>query len=306
MLKKMPFLILTLSGLVGFAYAGPKKIVALDCFHNNEKSPHYLWSQTDLGGYSKFAQIVLGLGADTISIHTAMDSTVLAPLDVLIISDPDTPSEATNPQYVSDAEAAALQKWVQRGGKLMLLGNNVGNCEFTHFNVLAGKFGIHFNEDTQSGGSNFGPLPTTNPLFTGCTTLYVVDMCSLTITSPAQAAFTFSGDVLVATAAIGTSGGKVFALGDPWVYNEHLDAKDNIPCVTNVMKWFLGAGTGAIQNRNAFNERAVPVGRQKGVATYTPSGRLLSRQKETGSGRSHGMVYIVGSNGAGKGYIAVK
>ena len=223
-----------------FFILAQKLVVGLDCYHNNENTPHYTWQQTSVGGYSQFAQIILALGADTISIKTKLDFAALAPLDVLIVVDPDTPNESSNPQYFSQEEADAVDKWVISGGSLMLLGNNKGNAEFVNFNILASKFGITFNEDTQSGGPDFGPLPN-HFIFNGCDTLHIVGICTQTILSPAEAIFTYNGNILISIAQKGK--GKVFAMGDPWIYNEYINSKDNKICVTNVMKWLLDKQT---------------------------------------------------------------
>jgi unsaturated rhamnogalacturonyl hydrolase len=274
--------------LAAISFAAPKPVVALDCFHNNEPSPHYTWQLTSVGGYSQLATVVLGLGYDTLSIKTAVDSAVLSNVTLFIIADPDDSSESPSPKLVSDAEADVLDKWVQRGGKLMLLGNNKGNCEFPHFNVLANKFGITFNEDTQAG-TDFGPLPQTSPLFTGCDTLHIKDMCTLKLVAPAQAVFTFGAAVLIATSTKGTNGGTVFALGDPWVYNEYINSKDNKLCVTNVLKWLVGSSTAVSRDYRAISlpKRAYPS--VAGSMLFLANGRACVPQAAV---QSRANVYI--------------
>jgi hypothetical protein len=286
-MKLFPFACLALTSLLAPLMAASRPVVALDCFHNNENSPHYTWQLTAMGGYSQLAAIVHQLDADTLSITTALDSAALAEADVLIIVDPDTPAESADPQYISDAEGDALEKWVRAGGRLMLLANNKGNCEFTRFNVLAARFGITFNQDTQAG-TNFGPLPQDNPLFAGCDTVHIKEGCTLTLTDPAEAAFSYGGHALVATATIGTQGGRVFALGDPWVYNEYMGSKDNEACVTNVMRWLLPAPTAVNPPRS--RQTAAAVGRvpqHTAGVLYQLNGRVISspRLLPHGSGR---------------------
>jgi unsaturated rhamnogalacturonyl hydrolase len=216
--------------------ASSKPMVALDCYHNNESSPHYTWSLTAIGGFSQLAGIVLGLGADTMSISTVLDSAALSKANVLIIVDPDTTTEAPSPKYISVAETAAVNKWVMQGGVLMMLANNAGNCEFTHLNWLASQFGIRFNGDTYSTVYNLTPLPG-HIFFTGCDTLYIKDISTFTLTTPAQAVLTLGGKSLMATSTKGK--GTVFALGDPWLYNEYINTQDNFTSGTNVMRWLL-------------------------------------------------------------------
>jgi hypothetical protein len=305
--------VLLVCGLLASQSSAQKPVVALDCFHNNETSPHYTWQLTSVGGYSQFGQLILGLGADTISIKTAMDSTVLAPVNVLIIADPDDSSEAANPNFMTAAEADALDKWVQRGGSLMLLGNNKGNCDFSHFNLCAAKFGITFNQDTQSGSSDLGPLPQ-HPFFVGCDTLHIVGICTQTLVAPAQAVFTSGGNVLISTALKGN--GKVFAMGDPWVYNEYINSKDNKPCATNVMKWLLGLTTGVFSNGMTMQKHFSGHSSSTTYMMFLPNGRLISaaiRKSSPALARSdaaapmaHGNACIMSGPTGGQKYISIR
>ncbi|HUI93837.1 MAG TPA: hypothetical protein VLX68_16460 [Chitinivibrionales bacterium] len=274
-----------------------KPVVGLDCFHNNEPTPHYTWQLTSVGGFSQCAQLILGLGADTASIQTSPDSAVLAPLKVFIIVDPDDSSESPDPEFVTPAEADAIDKWVQRGGSLLLLTNNKGNCDLTHVNILAAKFGITFNSDTYGGGADLGPLPA-NPLFAGCDTLHIVDMCTQTLVAPAQALFTLGGSVLISTALQGN--GKVFAMGDPWLYNEYINSKDNKLCGTNVMKWLLGLTTGVASLR-MVPQTNVDLQRSSTVArTFLPNGRLILNAGQKASFAHVNACIIVGPAGVSK------
>jgi unsaturated rhamnogalacturonyl hydrolase len=313
-MKNCVFLpVVLLCGLLISPSPAQKPLVALDCFHNNENSPHYTWQLTSVGGYSQFAQLILGLGADTISIRTAMDSTVLAPVAVLIIADPDDSSEAANPNFMTAAEADVLDKWVQRGGSLMLLGNNKGNCDFTHFNLCAAKFGITFNQDTQAGGSDLGPLPQ-HALFTGCDTLHIVGISTQTLAAPAQAVFSTAGNVLISTALKGN--GKVFAMGDPWVYNEYINSKDNKPCVTNVMKWLLGQTTGVFSHGVIVQKHFSGPASSTAFRMFLPNGRLISATIRKPSSMSagldaaalnaHGNAFIVSGPAGARQHISIR
>ncbi len=54
--------------------------------------------------------------------------------------------------------------------------------------------------------------------------VYIKELASLQISKPAKAHFTnASGDVIMAIAQVGK--GKVFAVGDPWFYNEYMDTR---------------------------------------------------------------------------------
>jgi unsaturated rhamnogalacturonyl hydrolase len=220
-----------------------KPRVALDGFHNNEGSPHYQWKRSGVGGYADFAQVILSSGGDTLTLRKAFDAQSLAAIDILVVADPDTPAESKNPQYISDAEADAADQWVQNGGLLILFANDAGNCEFTHLNVLAGKFGIKFDENLLAG-PRWAPLPA-HPFFTGCTAIFMRDVSSLTLTAPAEAVLTLDGKVLMAVAKKGK--GTVLAVGDPWVYDEHINDENNKTSITNVVKWLFAQPSAAVR-----------------------------------------------------------
>jgi unsaturated rhamnogalacturonyl hydrolase len=227
--------------VLGFVYFGAvsvwaRSVVGLDCYHNDESSPHYTWSLSTINGFSQLAGIVLGSGADTISIKTAVDSAVLSKVQVFIIVDPDTTTENPAPKYLTTAEINALDSWVGRGGVLMLLANNFGNCELSKISDLGARFGIRFNADTYSGVYDLTPLPA-HAFFTGCDTLYIKDISTLALTAPAQAVLSLGGKNLMATSTKGS--GTVFALGDPWLYNEYINSRDNFVAGSNVMRWVL-------------------------------------------------------------------
>jgi unsaturated rhamnogalacturonyl hydrolase len=119
---------------------------------------------------------------------------------------------------------------------LVLLANNFGNCELSKISELGARFGIRFNADTYGTVYDLTPLPS-HVFFTGCDTLFIKDISTLTLTSPAQSVLTLGGKNLMATSAKGS--GTVFALGDPWLYNEYINRRDNFNAGSNVMKWLL-------------------------------------------------------------------
>jgi hypothetical protein len=260
--------------------ASSKPMVALDCYHNNEDSPHYTWSLAAIGGFSQLAGIVLNLGGDTMSIGAVLDSTALSKANVLIIVDPDTTTEAPSPKYISVAETAAVNRWVMQGGVLMMLANNAGNCEFTHLNWLASQFGIRFNGDTYSTIYNLTPLPS-HAFFAGCDTLYIKDISTFTLTTPAQAVLTLGGRSLMATSTKGK--GTIFALGDPWLYNEYINTEDNYTSGTNVMRWLLAqvqSATVRWQHSSAATAHLTKSPRHKTIVA--PNGRKIGPGKSTG------------------------
>jgi unsaturated rhamnogalacturonyl hydrolase len=131
----------------------------------------------------------------------------------------------------------------------VLLGNDAGNAEFTHFNALAEKFGIHFNEVSvnrvTAKNYELGAIKTLpeHPIFDGVSKIYMKDIATLKLTAPAQSLLTDNGAVVIATAHIGS--GMVCAIGDPWLYNEYIDNRklpadfDNFKAAQNFCRWLL-------------------------------------------------------------------
>lgn len=214
-----------------------KPVVALDGWHNDETPPHYTWEDAKPGGYSQFGALLKDLGAELTTLKAAFSADALAKVNVLIVADPDTPAESRNPKSFTKEEIEAVVSWVEKGGVLVLFGNDKGNCEFQHFNELATKFGITFNEDkVDTGGPAFGPLPE-QPLFKDVKKLHVKDACSLTLAAPAASVLDWQGRTLMATSTKGK--GRVFSLGDPWLYNEYFNHQDNKACARNLFQDLL-------------------------------------------------------------------
>src|SRR6185436_2195089 len=101
---------------------------------------------------------------------------------------------------------AAITEWVKRGGVLVLMGNDAGNAEFEHFNQLAKPFGIQFNQDSKNRvqGNDFPAgsvmVPTGHPIFKTAGQLYLKELSTLVVASPAKAVMQHKGDVIMATA----------------------------------------------------------------------------------------------------------
>ena len=130
-------------------------------------------------------------------------------------------------------EAKIIEQWVKNGGVLALLGNDAPNCEFTHFNQLSSKFGMTFNHVTLHPvtGTNWEMGASINlpdhPLFKGVSKIYLKEVSSINLKGQATAILTENGNVLIAECKYGN--GYVFAIGDPWIYNEYVD-HDRLPC----------------------------------------------------------------------------
>src|SRR5690606_40159698 len=84
-----------------------------------------------------------------------------------------------------------------------------------------------------------------HPIFKTAHKLYLKEICTLTANPPAKAVLTDKGDVIMAVAEVGK--GKVFVVGDPWLYNEYIDGRklpayfDNYKAAEDLVKWTIEA-----------------------------------------------------------------
>lgn len=233
------------------------QVVTLDYFFNREfrKSKtgqaerfHYTWEDTAQTGYSVWGHIFRQLGADTKSMDAAPTAKNLQSTGVYIIVDPDTEKETGQPNYISSEHIKAITSWVRAGGVLVLLANDSANTELKHFNQLARKFGIRFNNDLRNKvkGDDFDMAaliaPEGHPIFKTAKKMYIKDICSLKLTRKAKSAFSDKGEVVMATSKLGK--GTVFAVGDPWFYNEYCNGRltpgfDNDKAAKDLAAWLL-------------------------------------------------------------------
>jgi len=227
--------------LVASAPLHAQAVVALDGFHNNEsKMPdHYQWEGKSDGSFGKLADGFRAHDVEVRTIRSRIDAKALDGVRLLIIVDPDTPDETADPKYIEDAEIDAIQKWVMGGGRLVLLGNDKGHAEFTHFNKLASHFGIEFLEQTFPKVSGKAILEATgsDAIFEAGLKAYLVEVAPLKLTLPAQSMMKVDGTDIMALARVGS--GMVFALGDPWLYDEYIERADNVKIATNLFTMLL-------------------------------------------------------------------
>ena len=238
--------------------AGETHRVLLDNYYNSEWRTdssgmrvryHYVWHDTTNSGFSILGGIIRGLGACTDTLCRRPDAGNLKRADVYIIVDPDTPQETEHPSAMDSTAADAVAKWVCQGGVLVLLGNDRGNADLQTLSALGSRFGITFNEDSrnrvigkafQMGA--FDSLPS-HPMFSGVKKVYLKELSTLALVPPAQPLFSDSGHVVIATARWGD--GLVFAVGDPWFYDEYMDTRrlpadyDNAKAAENLFRWLL-------------------------------------------------------------------
>jgi unsaturated rhamnogalacturonyl hydrolase len=246
----------------GFAQSeniGKGRTVLLDSFFNNEfkkdesgklVSWHYKWDETTNGGFSSWAGVFRSFGVKTETLTAAPTAENLKSADIYIIVDADTPQETEHPNFIEAPHIKAITGWVRNGGVLVLMGNDLGNAEFDHVNQLAAQFGVQFNKDSKNKvvGNEFqmGKIvtPESNPIFKTPRTLFLKELSTLALTSPAKPLLEHNGDVIMAVSKLGK--GTVFVIGDPWLYNEYVDGKklppeyENLKAAGDLTLWLIG------------------------------------------------------------------
>jgi hypothetical protein len=234
-MKQISLILLFVLGISNFVNA--QKTVGLDNWFNHETNAktgipfHYLWTDSAWSGYSRWGGIFNQKGAKTVHVEKPT-AVVLKNISVYIIVDPDTTKENPSPHYILSDDIKAIKSWVKKGGVLVLMGNDAGNCEFTHLNQLSSVFGIIFNFDSyhkvpkdQWDNGAFTSFPN-HPMFKDIHKIYLKEISSFTLKKPAQPILTEKGIVFMVESQYGK--GKVIAIGDPWIYNEYID-HDRLP-----------------------------------------------------------------------------
>jgi len=241
---------------------GKGKQVLLDAYFNNEwrkelygfnKRRHYTWDDTEHGGISQLGDIIHSYGAATATLEQAPTAANLTKSSVYIIIDPDGPKDNPAPNYMSDANAAAIADWVKAGGVLLMMANDSANADLLHFNKLANKFGMLFSaknlnmvqgDEFETGAVYNNAL---NPVFKKTKKMYLKELSPLEVKAPAKALLKKNGDIIFATAKYGK--GCVFAVGDPWLYNEYTDGRkipaefENFTAANELVQWLLKNAT---------------------------------------------------------------
>ena len=247
------FLILALS-----AHAAGAQNVTLDYYFNHEvrttktgqvERYHYTWEDKTNSGFSIFGDAFKHAGATLGTLGQAPTASNLKGTAIYIIVDPDTKKESPDPKYILPKDIKAITAWVKKGGVLVMMANDSANVELLHFNNLAAQFGMHFNNDLQNHVINdqhfaAGAVNTTgNAIFKTAHKIFLKDVCSIAVAYPAKAALkNNNGAVIIATAKYGK--GTVFAVGDPWLYNEYVNGRlpvgfENDKAANDVARWLI-------------------------------------------------------------------
>ncbi|MBS1661355.1 MAG: glycoside hydrolase family 88 protein [Bacteroidetes bacterium] len=244
--------------VLGDRELGKGKTVLLDYYFNSEHHKdvtgtnvrfHYIWEEWDNNGYSLWGHVFRQYGMVTDSLAVAPTAASLGKTSIYIIVDPDNEKESPSPNYIRPSDISAIEGWVKAGGVLVLMGNDSANMEFTHFNELASRFGVHFNFDDYHKviGSQFemGAFAMTvqDSIFKTTKKIYIKELSTLKLDGPAKPHFSDGGNVIMAVARVGK--GTVFVVGDPWLYNEYTDGRklpsdfENYNAARDLTQWLI-------------------------------------------------------------------
>jgi unsaturated rhamnogalacturonyl hydrolase len=254
----------TLTELAAAARASHPQTVLLDAWFNSQQRRsttgqmeyyHYKWDDTSDSGFSMLGQVFRDDGVATKTLFTAPTRRNLAGAQYYILVSPDNVAKKPHAHFMTDASARQVSAWVRAGGVLLLLDNDPSNADIVHMDKLADIFGLHFNDvlvhhvvgrdlemgriDVQGGGAVFHHPHT----------LFMKDTCSLSLSGRASAVVQDQGTILMATAKYGR--GTVFAVTDPWLYNEYTNGKnlpanyDNLAAGKELVRWLIGQHAGA-------------------------------------------------------------
>ncbi len=186
---------------------------------------HYKWSEESEPGYSLWGHAFRNFGARTTSLYAEPTFENLKPAQVYIIASPDNLEKNPHAHFANAQDAEQIARWVKSGGVLAIMENDTSFADLEHFNIVSEKFGIHFNSvlrmhvvgrDWAMGRFH---IDGNGPIFDRPLTCYVKDVSTISVSGPARAVYTHEGDIFMAVAKYGK--GTVYAMVDPWFYNEY-------------------------------------------------------------------------------------
>ena len=219
-------------------FLGRGQTALLDGWYNSQKRPnaagqmvefHYKWNDYSNEGYSIFGHIFRMYGVATKTLYATPTAATLKSAQIYIIASPDNSARNPHPHYMNKKQANQIAAWVHEGGTLLIMENDKGNADIPHMDILADRFGLHFNnvlahhvvdEDFSMGRID---VAHPHPPFSHSQVLFMKDTCSLTLSKGAQPLLTSHGVIIMAWARYGK--GFVVAVTDPWLYNEYTDGR---------------------------------------------------------------------------------
>jgi unsaturated rhamnogalacturonyl hydrolase len=238
---------------------GPGDTVLVDAWFNSQTRKnaagqtqlfHYKWDDFANSGFSLFGHIWRSYGVATKTLPSAPTVEKLKGAQFYILVSPDNTAKNPNPHSMNAQDAEQVAAWVRSGGVLLMMENDPANADIEHFDLLADRFGLHFNNVLVHHvvGDDFamGRIDVSQPAppFTHPHVLYMKDTCSLQLSGKAVPLLKDSkGELLMAWTRYGK--GMVFAVTDPWLYNEYTDGRklpaeyDNFGGGVDLVHWLL-------------------------------------------------------------------
>ena len=210
---------------------------------------HYKWDTQDNPGYSLFGHMFRNFGAETKELDAEPTFENLRGAQVFVIASPDNADKNPNPHYANAEDATQIAQWVKAGGVLMIMENDTSFADLDHFNAISDKFGIHFNSVLRKHviGTQWDmgkiAVDGNGPIFHHPHTLYMKDVCTISVSGPAKSLLAEGDDIFMAEAKYGR--GTVYAVVDPWLYNEYTDGRklpatyDNYAAGNELVRWIL-------------------------------------------------------------------
>lgn len=136
------------------AKLGRGDVVTVDGWFNSQQRTdafgksvyfHYKWGTEDEPGYSLFGHLFREFGAQTKELDAEPTAANLKGAQVFVIASPDNLAKNPQPHFADARDADQIARWVKAGGVLVIMENDTSFADLEHFNVVAEKFGIHFN-----------------------------------------------------------------------------------------------------------------------------------------------------------------
>ena len=211
---------------------------------------HYKWDDFANSGFSLFGHIWRSYGVATRTLESAPTMEKLRGAQYYILVSPDDLAKNPHPHFMTAEDAAQTAAWVRDGGVLLMMENDPANADIERMDLLANRFGLHFNNVLVHHviGDDFAmgriDVKEAAPPFTHPHVLYMKDTCSLTLSGRAVPLMKDDqGELLMAWTRYGK--GMVFAVTDPWLYNEYTDGRklppeyDNFAGGVELVQWLI-------------------------------------------------------------------
>lgn len=238
---------------------GLGQTVLLDAWYNSQTRKnaagqtelfHYKWDDFSNSGFSFFGHIWRSFGVATKTLTSAPTAQQLKDAQYYILVSPDNTTKNPEPHFMTTEDAEQIAAWVREGGVLLMMENDPANADIEHMDLLADRFGLHFNSALAHHveGDDFAmgriDLTAATMPFTHPHVLYMKDTCSLTLSGNAVPLLKDkAGALLMAWTKYGK--GMVFAVTDPWLYNEYTDGRklpaeyDNDAAGVELVRWLV-------------------------------------------------------------------